>query len=130
PLAGWAEFTTLLQPLLERDFYGKKSPNSITPPNLQKASYTTATKDTITLEFDQPVVWLDALTAQFTLPGETHPIASGSASGKVITLHLKSPSQAKTISYPAPQWNQTDLIYNPSGITALTFGDVPISSTP
>ncbi|MEI8108201.1 MAG: DUF2341 domain-containing protein [Verrucomicrobiota bacterium] len=130
PLAGWAEFATLLQPLLERDFYGKKSPTSITPPNLQKASYTTATKDTIALEFDQPVVWLDALTAQFTLPGETNPIASGSASGKVITLHLKSPSQAKTISYPAPQWNQTDLIYNPNGITALTFGDVPISSNP
>ncbi|MEI6673920.1 MAG: DUF2341 domain-containing protein [Verrucomicrobiota bacterium] len=126
PLAGWAEFATLMQPLIERDTYGKKVAESITAPNLKKATYASATMDTITLEFDQPVIWLDALASQFCLDGERAQIASGAVSGNVLTLKLKAPSAATKITYPGPNWNQNDLIFGANGITALTFCDVPL----
>jgi len=128
PLAGWAEFATLMQPLIERDVYAKKFPQSITAPNLKKATYTSAAKDTITLEFDQPVIWLDALAKQFCLDGEKDKAASGTVNSNVITLKLNAPSTAKKITYPAPNWNQNDLIYGANGITALTFCNVPLES--
>jgi hypothetical protein len=130
PLAGWAQFATLMQPLIERDTYGKKVIESITAPNLKKATYTNAAKDTITLEFDQPVIWLDALTSQFCLDGERDKIASGAVRGNVITLKLKTPAAAKKITYPGPNWNQNDLIFGANGITALTFCDVPLEAPP
>ena len=126
PLAGWAEFATLMQPLIERDTYGKNVAESITAPNLKKASYANATKDTLTLEFDQPVIWLDALASQFTLDGERDKVASGAVKGNVVTLKLKAPSSATKITYPGPNWNQNDLIFGANGITALTFCNVPI----
>ena len=126
PLAGWAEFATLVQPLIERDVYGKKVTESITAPNLKKASYANAAKDAITLEFDQPVIWLDALAAQFCLDGERDKVASGAVHGNVVTLKLKTASAATKITYPGPNWNQNDLIFGANGITALTFCDVPL----
>ena len=129
PLAGWAEFATLMQPLIERDIYGKKFAATITAPDLKRASYASEAKDTITLEFDQPVVWLDALANQFCLDAEKGKVASGSVKGNVITLKLKEPSTAKKLTYPAPHWNQNDLIYGANGLTALTFCDVPLEST-
>ena len=35
PLEGWTEFARMIQPLIERDFYGKKPAESITPPDLR-----------------------------------------------------------------------------------------------
>jgi hypothetical protein len=55
PLAGWSEFARLVQPLIERDNYGKAPKVSITAPNLKRAAYTSSKKDAIALEFDQPV---------------------------------------------------------------------------
>ena len=128
PLAGWAEFARLIHPLIERDFYGKIPADSITPPNLTKASYADAKNDTITLEFDQPVIWLDALTSQFYLDGEKNKIASGSVTGNTIALKLKEPSKATNITYlKETSWNQNDLIYGKNGIAALTFCNVPLT---
>ena len=126
PLSGWAEFATLMQPLIERDTYGKKAAESITAPNLRKATYASAAKDTLTLEFDQPVIWLDALAKQFRLDGEMDKVASGAVNGNVVTLKLKATSAATKITYPGPNWNQNDLIFGANGITALTFCDVPL----
>jgi len=128
PLAGWAEFARLIQPLIERDLYGGNFTESITPPNLKMAGYANAKKDTITLEFDQPVIWLDSLTGQFYLDGEKDRIASGTVTGNVITLKLKEPSSATKITYlKETSWNQNDLIYGKNGIAALTFCDVPLT---
>ena len=69
PLTGWAEFARLMQPLIERDIYGKVPTTSITAPNLKQAYYTSSAKDAIALEFDQPVVWTDSLASQFYLDG-------------------------------------------------------------
>lgn len=125
PLTGWAEFARLIQPLLERDLHGQVSTTSITPPDLVRA--VRATADTITLEFDQPVVWADKLAGQFYLDGGKDLVASGSVAGNVLTLKLKAPSTAKTITYlKEVAWNQDTLLLGANGIAALTFCAVPI----
>jgi hypothetical protein len=130
PLVGWAEFARLIQPLIERDRYGKVPAVSITPPNLRHASYAGAAKDTIALEFDQPVVWVDALAGQFYLDEEKGQVASGSVSGNVLTLRLKGPSAATKITYLKEiEWNQDTLLNGANGLAALTFCNVPLEPT-
>jgi hypothetical protein len=129
PLAGWAEFARLLQPLIERDFYGKTFSQSITPPNLVKASYTDERRDAIALEFDQPVVWTDALASQFYLDSESGKVVSGAVNGNVLTLKLAAPVTAQRITYlDSKSWSPTNLLYGVNGIAALTFCNVPISA--
>ncbi|MEI6605581.1 MAG: DUF2341 domain-containing protein [Verrucomicrobiota bacterium] len=128
PLSGWAEFARLIQPLIERDNYGKHFADSITPPNLKRAAYTSAAKDAISLEFDQPVVWMDSLTSQIYLDGEKDKIASGSVLGNLLTLKLKAPATAQRITYlKETSWNQDDLLFGANGIAALTFCEVPLA---
>ena len=127
PLEGWAEFARMVQPIIERDHYGFKPTKPITAPNLRKATY--ATKDTIALEFDQPVVWADALAGQFYLDGEKDKVASGSVTGNVLTLKLKEASAAQKITYlKEVNWKQETLLIGENGIAALTFCKVPIES--
>ena len=128
PLIGWAEFARLIQPLIERDHYGKVPTTSITPPNLKRAYFVDAAKDTIALEFDQPVVWTDALVGQFYPDGEKDKVASGAVTGDVVTLKLKAPSTAKKITYlKEMSWTQDKLLIGANGIAALTFCDVPLA---
>jgi len=127
PLTGWSEFARLMQPLIERDFYGKAPTTSITAPNLKQAFFTSSAKDAIALEFDQPVVWNDSLVSEFYLDGNGEKVASGSVSGNVVTLKLKEPSTAKKIMYlKETKWSQDKLILGANGIAALTFCDVDI----
>jgi hypothetical protein len=131
PPAGYAEFARMICPLLERDLYGKNSLVSITPPNLENASYSNAEKTEITLKFDQAVVWSDSLVSEFYLDGVAGNIASGSVSNNVLTLKLKNPSQAKKIMYlDSKAWSGKNLLLGANGIAALTFCDVPLSSKP
>lgn len=128
PLTGWAEFARMIQPVIERDHYGKVPAGPITAPNLRKA---TAAKDTITLEFDQPVVWAESLVSQFYLDGEKDKVASGSVSGNVLTLKLKEPTAATKITYlKEVAWNQDNLLNGANGIAALTFCNVPLETGP
>ena len=127
PLVGWSEFVRLMQPLVERDTYGRKVPESITAPDLKQAYYTSAAKDAIILEFDQPVIWLDSLAGQFYLDDAKDRVAKGAVNGNMITLKLKSPVSAGRITYLKElNWNQDDLIFGENGIAALTFCNVPI----
>ncbi len=129
PLVGWAEFARLIQPLIERDNYGKVPAASITPPNLRRAFYAGGTNDTITLEFDQPVLWGDALADQFYLDGEKDKVASGRVAGNVLTLKLRSASTAQTITYlKETDWSQDTLLEGTNGLAALTFCEVPLLS--
>lgn len=128
PLTGWAEFARLVQPLIERDNYGKVPAASITAPNLYSAHFAGSEKDAITLEFDQPVVWSDLLAGQIYLDGVGDKVASGTVSGNIVTLKLKEPSAAKKISYlKEMKWSQDKLIVGANGIAVLTFCDVDIS---
>ena len=129
PLAGWSEFARLMLPLIERDNYGKTPTASITAPNLKQASFSGGSKDTIALEFDQPVVWNDSLISEFYLDGANGMVASGSVSGNVVTLKLKEPSTAKKITYiKETHWSQDRLLIGANGIAALTFAEVDIGS--
>lgn len=129
PPAGYAEFARMICPLLERDLYGKNSLVSITPANLENASYSNAERTEITLKFDQAIVWSDSLVSEFYLDGLQGNIASGSVSNHILTLKLKNPSQAKKIRYlDSKAWNGKNLLLGANGIAALTFCDVPIQS--
>jgi hypothetical protein len=130
PPAGYAEIARLICPLIERDLYGKAFESSITPPDLKHASLNAA-RDSIVLEFDQPVVWKDELKDQFTLDGERGKIASGEVAGSRLTLKLTAPSQAKTITYlDSKAWNPKVLLRGTNGIVALTFCEVNIDNGP
>jgi hypothetical protein len=127
PLVGWAEFARLIQPLMERDNYGKVFAGSITPPDLKHAYFTSEKKEAIALEFDQPVKWQDSLASQFYLDGARGKVASGSVSGNVITLKLTAATTAEKITYLNDRsWSQNNILVGENGIAALTFCDVPI----
>jgi hypothetical protein len=127
PLAGWAKFADMVQPLIERDFYGAKFNEPITPPNIRHASFANDAKTEITLTFNQPVIWDDSLITEFYLDGEKEKIASGAVSGNVLTLKLKEPSSAKTITYlKETSWSQDRLLLGTNGMAALTFCNFPI----
>jgi hypothetical protein len=129
PLIGWAEFARLIQPVIERDFYGLKPEQPITPPNLQRATYSSDAPDTLLLEFDQPVQWLDAFADQFYLDGEPDKIASGAVKGNTLSLKLKERTTAKTITYlKEAKWSQDKLLIGDNGLAALTFCEVPIAA--
>ncbi|MCA9063654.1 MAG: DUF2341 domain-containing protein [Planctomycetaceae bacterium] len=127
PLEGWTRFAQLAHPLIERDLYGIIPQQSITPPNLLQAGFTTAARDEITLRFDQPVIWRDKLCREFYLDGQSGEVASGAASGNVVTLRLKAPTSATRITYLKERdWNQDRLLLGTNGLAALTFCDVPV----
>jgi hypothetical protein len=126
PAAGYAEFARLIAPLVERDHYDKKFAESITPPNLVQASFG-PTKESIVLEFDQPVAWRDNLASEFYLDGEKRAVTGGKANGNLVELQLSAPSNAKTITYlDSKAWSQNALLLGENGIAALTFCNVPI----
>ena len=107
--------------------YGVKFDKPITPPNLLRAAFVNEKKDQITLEFDQPVQWDNALISEFYLDREKGQIASGSIAGNVLMLKLTAPSSAKTISYlDSAHWSQANLLIGANGIAALTFSGVSI----
>lgn len=128
PLIGWSEFARYVQPLMERDFYGKQPTSSITPPNLKSAVFN-SDKTAVILEFDQPVTWMDGLASQFYLDGVVEKNQSGSASGSTVTILLKEPTRARTVSYlKEMRWNPEKLLRAANGIAALSFSDVVIKT--
>ncbi len=127
PLEGWAEFARTIQPLIERDHYGKVPTGPISAANLKRAYFTGDKKDMIALEFDQPVVWSENLVGQFYLDDEKDKVASGSVKGNVLTLTLKEASSAKLITYlKETSWSQDNLLMGANGIAVLTFCGVTI----
>jgi hypothetical protein len=127
PAAGYAEFARLICPLVERDNYATVFAHSTTPPNLQCAYFAGGQKDEIVIEFDQPVKWDNALVSEFYLDGEKGKIASGAASGKVVTLKLTAATTAQKLTYlDSKSWSQARLLRGENGIAALTFCEVPI----
>ncbi|MEI8381684.1 MAG: DUF2341 domain-containing protein [Planctomycetota bacterium] len=128
PLVGWSEFARLVQPLIERDFYGRKVNEAITPPNLQRVTFTNGARDEIRLEFDQPVNWDHSLASQFYLDESKNNVVSGVVDGNALHLQLKTPSMATKITYlKEMNWSQDKLLKGANGIAALTFCDVSIA---
>jgi hypothetical protein len=127
PPAGYAEFARLICPLVERDNYGKTFKAAITPPDLKMAYYRSDKQDELVLEFDQPIAWNDSVANHFHLDGARGKVASGSASGKTVTLKLTTAMTARNITYlDSRSWSPDQLLFGENGIAALTFCDVPI----
>lgn len=128
--AGYAGFARLLTPLLQRDFYGKSFPASITPPDLKAAWYATSARDEVVLEFDQPVAWKASLASEFYLDGLKGKVASGSVAGNILRLKLGEPATATKVSYlDSRSWSEGNILLGTNGIAALTFWQVPIAAT-
>ena len=127
PKEGYAEFARLIHPLIATDIYHQPVDGTVTPPNLKRAYATSDQRHTLVLEFDQPVVWSDALKSQFYLNGDSKLVASGAASGNRLTLKLNGPSNVSNVTYlDSAAWNPDNLLYGTNGIAALTFCDVRI----
>ncbi len=127
PPEGYAKMADLIVPLLERDFYGEEFEKPVTPPNLEKAYYTSERRDEIAIEFDQPMDWNNALVSEFYLDDDKPGVVSGSLRGNKILLKLKDRSNATEISYlDGKNWNEDNILYGRNGIAALTFYEVPI----
>ncbi|MCY2994037.1 MAG: DUF2341 domain-containing protein [Planctomycetota bacterium] len=127
PAAGYAEFARLMGPLVERDNYGKSFSASITPPDLLRVYFASDKREEIVMEFDQPVKWNEALASQFYLDGNKGQVASGTVSGKVVTLKLAAASTAQRLTYlDSKSWKPDNLLRGENGLAALTFCEVPI----
>jgi len=128
PLQGWSVFARRIQRLLERDFYGGQVDGPITAPNLMRAYYADASRRSIALEFDQPVVWDDLLAGQFYLDDAEGIVVGGAVTGNVLTLTLKEPGTFERITYlKEMSWRQDNILFGQNGMAALTFCNVPIS---
>lgn len=131
PAAGYAEFARLIAPLVERDHYSKSPVASITPPNLRRAYFENEQKETLVLEFDQPVTWHADLINEFQLDGKNGQVVSASTVGNKLTLKLRQSSSAATITYlDSASWSQKRLLRGENGIAALTFCEVVIEPRP
>jgi hypothetical protein len=127
PLAGWAEFARMVQPLIERDQHGKQVSGPLTAPNLRRAELGPK-RDTVVLTFDQDISWDDALAGQFYLDGEKGKVVSGSVSGKVLSLRLAEASHATRVTYlKEVEWSQDKLLMGTNGMAALTFAEVALN---
>ena len=129
PLDGYAQFAKLIRPLVERDLYGVQPTASITAPDLRQARFASAAHDAIDLEFDQPVVFADALANQFHLDGKGKVVA-GTVTGNTLRLHLDNAAETRTITYlQSRRWKADNVLRGTNGIAALTFCSVPIAET-
>jgi hypothetical protein len=81
------------------------------------------------LEFDQPVVWSEELASQFYFDGKSGEVESGKSNATTITLKLKQPTSATTITYiDSERWDPDNLLLGQNGLAALTFCEVAIES--
>lgn len=132
PPEGYAKIAERLYPLVARDVHGRTNKGSITPPNLRRASWTSAARTAIALSFDQPVTWDDSLAPRFYLDGQHDLVKTAGVSGSLLTLVLKRRSSAHRLTYLiGSRWNRKDpVLRGANGIAALTFCSVPIEEPP
>jgi hypothetical protein len=129
---GYQNFANLTAPLVAQDFYGITPPASVTAPNLQRAWFTSATRNEIALEFDQDMSWSNFSKVNYYVDKVSGKVTSGSASGHVVKLQLTAAATAtSTLDYLEDNyWSYNEatssLLYGANGIGALTFADVAI----
>ena len=127
---GYAQIARLISPLVEQDNYGLDRTKVFRAPNLQRAYFTSAAKNEITLEFDQPMIWKEECKAWIELDGKAAPVRAGQVAGHAITLQLSAPSSAKAIGYISGRsWDGKPdrLLYGANGVAALAFSAVPLA---
>ena len=125
---GYTAMAKQIFPLVNKYNYGVDSEVSVTPPNVQSVSYTSARRDEIQLTFDQSVKWEDEVARRFYLDGIAADLIAVSGTGKTINLKLAGRSTAQTLTYiKGGKWRPEDaIIRGANNIAALTFCEVPI----
>ena len=130
---GYQNFTNMLAPLVDQDFYGVVPTAPVTAPILQRAYYTSTARTEIALQFDQPMSWNSFSLPNYWLDKVGSKVTSGSVSGNIIKLELSSAgTTTSTLDYlEDTHWSYTEttssLLYGANGIAALTFADVAIA---
>jgi hypothetical protein len=128
PLEGWAQFSHMLLPLLERDFHGVVPKGFVTPPALQKVYFADAAREELVVEFDQPVAWRDEMARDLYLDDQPGEVVSGQVQNHELRLRLRGKSGAQRVTYLKERdWSPNRLIEGANGLAALTFCDVPIA---
>ncbi len=131
---GYENMADRILPVVSRDFYGVVPGASVTAPNLKRAYFTSAARTAIALEFDQAMSWSSFSLPNYYVDKVANRVASGSASGNVVTLQLASAAAATaTLDYLQDSiWNPGEsiptLLYGANAIPALTFADVPVGA--
>jgi len=87
PAAGYAEFARLIHPMMRYQIY-HAFVDSFHPPDLRRASFTSAARDEILLEFNSPILWSDSLVNQFHLEGSPGQVVSGQERSFQLLLKL------------------------------------------
>jgi len=139
-IIGYQLLADKIFPLVARDLYSGIDTVAITPPNLLRAYFSSATKDRVTLQFDQPVYWTNdtlgkRMADYFALDSVYQQVDSGWQELEYhrIVLKLKTPSNASKISYltggfylNTSSWYQGPFLFNSRRVGALTFHEAPI----
>ena len=117
-----------LFPLVNKYNYEEKPKPSVTAPNIQSVSYTSAIRDEIKLVFDQEVKWDEDVAERFYFDDDSAKLTAVEGTGRTITLKLAQPSATKNLTYVrGGKWRQDDtIIWGANNIAALTFCEVPI----
>ena len=128
PPEGYAAMARQLFPLVNKYNYEVKPKTSVTAPNIQSVSYTSARRDEIKLVFDQKVKWDEAVAERFYFDDDSAKLTVAGGTGRTITLKLAQPSATKNLTYVrGGKWRQDDaIIWGANNIAALTFCEVPI----
>jgi hypothetical protein len=132
PAEGYGQFARIMIPVLEQRIYGSHVEGSVTSPNIQKARWGDAKRQTLELIFDSPMNWNERCVDQFFIGDERLEIDAGGAEGDRVTLRLKFPWTAKDekpslLTYVDSQsWSQDRLLEGVNHLAALSFCDVPI----
>lgn len=85
---GYDNLAARVLPVVNRDFYGITPTESVTPPNLLRAWFTTSGRTAIALKFDQPMSWSGFSLPNWHVNDAAGQVTSGGASGDTITLQL------------------------------------------
>ncbi|HYM20057.1 MAG TPA: sialate O-acetylesterase [Candidatus Kapabacteria bacterium] len=142
---GYQVIGSQLFSILNRDFYNTPDTAGIESPNLSTAFYTDSTHSSVTLIFkpagtivripsDTIVNGItESVKDYFYFDNDTSVVSSITASHDTVTLKLKSPLSAKTISYlPDQYYNATATTYegpwlsSQRGVGAFSFWHVPV----
>jgi len=131
PPAGYANLAAAVFPLVQKLHYLSPPAQPPESPSLVSARFASPQQNAITLSFSHPISWQDHLAEDFLIGDQRGLVTSGLASGSTLTLQLRAPSQASTISYlDSASWNPQRLLRAPHGPAALTFHRVPILPSP
>jgi hypothetical protein len=126
PADGYAAMANLIFPVVEHHSYGVKAKHPVAPPRLKSITRETKNRSTITLTFDQPVVWMDSLRSEFLIDGKRGQVMRGETKGNTLRL-VTSVTGATSLTYlDSATWSQQRLLRGKNGIAALTFEGVAI----